>query len=145
MSDLRITQKEAEKFLKEEKYRVDDMEYVFPKTGGMLHISLKTKTQETDFMLDIRQGKIALNKNTFQARVRKEIILARLDLGGPPHRNPDGAEILCPHLHLYQDGFGDRWAYPLPEHFTNANDFWLTLDEFMSYCNIVEKPFIRGK
>ncbi len=141
MTDLRITQKEAEKFLKEEKYRIDDTKYILPKTGGMLNISLRTKTH-TDFILDVRRGKMALKKNTFQARVKTEIILIRLDTGGPPHRNPDKKEIFSPHLHQYRDGFDDRWAYPLPRNFTDPDDFWLTLEQFMEYCNIVEKPFI---
>ncbi len=75
--------------------------------------------------------------------MKNEIILARLDLGGPPHRNPDGQEILCPHLHLHREGYGDKWAYPLPVDFTNPNDAWLILNEFMDYCNIVDKPDIR--
>ncbi|MFW9280162.1 DUF6978 family protein [Glaesserella parasuis] len=26
--------------------------------------------------------------------------MVRLDIEGPPHRNPDGEEIICPHIHL---------------------------------------------
>lgn len=143
MTDFQITQEEAEQFLKEEKYRIDDKEHVLFESDRMLHIPLRDKTHGTDFILDIRRGKIALKKNTFQTRVRKEIILARLDLGGPPHRNPDGEEFPCPHLHLYRENFGDRWAYPLSSHFTNPDDVWLTFEEFMDYCNIIEKPRIR--
>ena len=145
MTNFHITQKEAEEFLKEEKYRIDDTEHLFPELGGLISISLKAKTHGENYSLDIRRGNIALKKITLQTRVRKEIILARLDVGGPLHRNPDGVEISCPHLHLYREGFGDRWAYPLPHNFTNPDDIWLSLGEFMDYCNIVEKPLIRGK
>jgi hypothetical protein len=73
-------------------------------------------------------------------------ILARLDFGGPPHRNPDGEEIPCPHLHLYREGYGDKWAVPIPvDRFPNVNDLWLTLQDFMDYCNVIEPPqIIRG-
>jgi hypothetical protein len=36
----------------------------------------------------------------------------RLDLDGPPHRNPDDEEIPWPHLHVYREGYGDKWASP---------------------------------
>ena len=144
MSDFQITQKEADELLKEEKYRTDDTKYTSPEKGGVLHIPLTTKNHGANFTLDVRRGNIELKKNTFQTRVRKEIVLARLDLGGPPHCNPDEEEVPCPHLHLYREGFGDRWAYPLSGHFTNPADIWLTLEEFMDYCNIIEKPDIRG-
>jgi hypothetical protein len=144
MSDFQISQDEADKFLKEEKYRIDNTKYIFPKSGGSLNIPLKAKNLQEEFMLDIRRNRIELKKNTFQNRVKKEIVLARLDLGGAPHRNPDGEEMPCPHLHLYKEGFGDRWAYPLSNHFTNPADVLLTLEEFMHYCNIVEQPNIQG-
>ncbi len=41
MSDFQITQEEAEKFLKEKKYRIDDTKYSIPETGGILNIPLK--------------------------------------------------------------------------------------------------------
>lgn len=72
------------------------------------------------------------------------MILARLDFGGAPHRNPDGEEIGSPHLHLYREGYGDKWAFPVPDHhFANPNDPWLALQDFMRFCNIVEPPVIR--
>jgi hypothetical protein len=70
--------------------------------------------------------------------------LARLDFGGPPHRNPDGEEIACPHLHLYRQGYGDKWARPVPQDtFTNMDNLFMTLDDFMSFCNISEPPNIQ--
>jgi hypothetical protein len=36
----------------------------------------------------------------------------RLDLDGPPHRNPDDQEIPCPHLHIYRAGYGDSGPSP---------------------------------
>jgi len=71
--------------------------------------------------------------------------LARLDFGGAPHRYPDGEEIDIPHLHLYKEGFGDKWAYPVPsKKFSNPSDPRLMLEDFMQYCNIIEQPIIKG-
>lgn len=71
------------------------------------------------------------------------VTLVRLDFGGAPHRNPDDVEVSSPHLHVYREGFGDKWAIPLPPIFTNPMDAWLTLTEFMRYCNIAEPPNIQ--
>jgi hypothetical protein len=71
-------------------------------------------------------------------------VLVRLDFGGAPHRNPDGEEIGSPHLHLYREGYGDKWAVPVPEdRFENLSDPWQTLEDFMRYCNVVQSPMIR--
>jgi hypothetical protein len=59
-------------------------------------------------------------------------------------RNPDDGEIPCPHLHLYREGNGDRWATPLPaERFSDAGDPWLLLLEFMQFVNATVPPDIR--
>jgi hypothetical protein len=65
-------------------------------------------------MLDLARGQIKLTKATYQNRARQAIVLMRLDLDGPPHRNPDDQEIPCPHLHFYREGYGDKWAIPPP-------------------------------
>jgi hypothetical protein len=63
---------------------------------------------------------------------------------GAPHRNPDDEEIPCPHLHLYREGYGDRWAMALPaERFSDAGDPWLLLLEFMQFVNVTVPPDIR--
>ncbi len=69
------------------------------------------------------------------------VVLVRLDFGGAPHSNPDGVEMGSPHLHLYREGYGDKWAVPVPG--DRFADRWRLLDDFMRYCNVVEPPVIR--
>ncbi|MGH8467941.1 MAG: DUF6978 family protein [Gammaproteobacteria bacterium] len=96
------------------------------------------------FVLDLRRGRIDLAKGTYQNRGRQVVVLVRLDFGGSPHRNPDGEEIGSPHLHLYREGYGDKWAVPVPsDRFSNVGNPWQTLDDFMRYCNVVEPPAIQ--
>ena len=79
-----------------------------------------------------------------QNRGRQVIVLVRLDLGGPPHRNPDGEEIPTPHLHVYRAGYGDKWAVAVPSaSFRAVGDLWTTLEDFMQFCNITEPPHIE--
>ena len=84
-------------------------------------------------------------KGTYQNRARKTLVLARLDFGGQPHRNPDGQRVGSPHLHLYREGHGAKWAFEVPsDRFpTNPTDLWIMLQDFMSFCNVVEHPIIE--
>ena len=83
------------------------------------------------------RAQIKLTKATYQNRARQAIILMRLDLDGPPHRNPDETEIPCPHLHVYREGFGDRWATAAPvDRYANTLDLFSTCEAFLQHCNI---------
>ena len=81
-----------------EKQRVDDKQWFFPEPGGRLAIPLASLDKRENFMLDVTRGQIKLTKATYQNRARQAIVLMRLDLDGPPHRNPDDQEIPRPHL-----------------------------------------------
>ena len=140
-----ITQEEAEKLLKIEKIKVDNKEWALPFGGNKISVPLQSKDKKEKFMLDANTSRFCLKKLTLQNRTRDPIILCRLDLG-ITHRNPNGEEIGSPHLHIYKEGFDDKWAYPLPEGiFQDVDNRWKLLCDFMKYCNIVEKPnFKRG-
>jgi hypothetical protein len=144
--DINLTQAEAEALLAMEKRRVDDHAHNYPGLGGDIRIPLTSHDKRENFFLDISRGTISLSKGKYQNRARHVVILARLDFGGAAHRNPDDQEISCPHLHLYREGYGAKWAFPLPaESFTSPEDLWQTLIDFMRYCHIIEPPIIiRG-
>jgi hypothetical protein len=95
-------------------------------------------------MLDVSRAEIKLTKATFQNRARQAIVLMRLDLDGSPHRNPDGTEVPCPHLHVYREGYGDKWAVPAPaDRYTNPLDLLSTFEAFMTQCNIRNPPDVQ--
>ena len=143
MADIFLTQDEARVLIEMEKHREKEKKYYFPNLGEKLVIPLISKDKREKFLLDIHRGMINLTKVTYQNRVRKVVNLIRLDISGPPHRNPDNQEIECPHLHIYRENFGDKWAYPIPKDiFTNIGDIYKTLDDFMRYCNITKPPSI---
>ncbi|MCF7809651.1 hypothetical protein K9N50_01545 [bacterium] len=143
MAELNISQTEADILIAMEKIRADLDVYEYPGLGGKVIIPLLSRDQKIDFLLDIERGRINLLKGKYQNRTHRAIILVRIDFGGAPHRNPDGEEITCPHLHLYREGFGDKWAFQIPiSKFPNINDPWDCLFDFMKYCNITEQPTI---
>lgn len=140
---LELTQNEADKLLAMEKHCQDKNSYIFSDINYSLRLQLKSADGHEEFWLDIFNSKIELYKYSFNNRARKTFVLARLDIGGAPHRNPDDTHIGCPHLHLYREGYADKWAYPVPESFSAPSDAWQALQDFMEYCKIVGKPDIQ--
>lgn len=98
-----------------------------------------------------------MTKCSYQERYKGTIILVRLDVDGPPHTNPDvqnvplphlapynGLTLQCPHLHLYVEGFMDKWAIPAPiDKFPQTGDIYSTVDDFFRFCNIIDPPIIN--
>ena len=144
MTDTSITQTEADALLALEKRCVDSTEWNYPDFGGRITVPLVSTDRRESFFLDLRRARIDLAKGTYQNRGRQVVILARLDFGGAPHRNPNGEEIDSPHLHLYREGYGDKWAFPIPSNrFSNLANPWKTFEDFMRFCNIIKPPVIR--
>ncbi len=144
MADINLTQDEADKLMAMEKRAADDKEWLFPSPGERIAIPLTSLDKRENFMLDVTRAQIKLTKATYQNRARAAIILLRLDLDGPPHTNPDGAEVTCPHLHIYREGFGDKWAIPAPaDRYADTLDLFSTFEAFMQHCNITERPRIQ--
>ena len=144
MSAINILQNEIDYLIAVEKHRVDNNKiWEFPSFGGGINIPLISDDRKENFILDIHKAKINLRRSTFQNRARECIILLRLDIDGSKHVNPDGEELNQTHLHIYKENYGDKWAIPVPaDKFSNLSDLYLTLTEFMVYCNIVTPPFI---
>lgn len=144
MADMNITQAEADALIAMEKHRVNEDRSDFPMGGQSLVLPLQSPDKREQFLLDLSRGRIDLLKVKMQNRGRQVVVLVRLDLGGAPHRNPDDEEIPAPHLHVYREGYGDKWAMPIPaDRFTATADLWVTLEEFMRFCNVTQPPHIE--
>lgn len=116
--------------------------YAFPDFGGNLEVPLKSEDGRESFALNIKRKKIVLYA-TFQTRARESIVLARLDFGAR-HKNPDGEEIGAPHLHIYKEGYGDKFAYEVPKGMLkDPEDAWQCLLDFLKYCNVEELTNIK--
>ena len=137
MADIDITQSEADALIEMEKRSVENKDWTFPAAGQRIALELVSLDRRENFTLDVTRAQIRLTKATYQNRARQAIILLRLDLDGAPHRNPDGQEISCPHLHVYREGFGDKWAIFAPsDRYPNALDLFSTCEAFLKHCNI---------
>jgi len=144
MAEINLSQAEADTLIQMKKYKTNDKRWDYPGLGDSISIPLTSGNKRENFLLDVNCGKIDLLRGTYQNRSRQVIILVRLDFGGQPHRNPDGKEIHSPHLHIYREGYGDKWAMPVPvNRFPNLSNLWKTLCDFMIFCNIIEQPIIE--
>lgn len=97
------------------------------------------------FLLDIWRGTLRLTKLKFQNRVRTVVVLVRLDVDGAPHTNPDGQRLSGTHLHLFREGYEDRWAYPVDtKTFSLLSDPSTTFQDFCAFCSIESPPPVQG-
>lgn len=144
MADINLIQADADALIAMEKHRADNQQWNYPGLGGSISVPLLSADKREDFTLDIYRGRIDLLKGTYQNRSRQVVVLVRLDFGGAPHRNPDDQEVPAPHIHIYREGYGDKWAMPVPRDiFTDMSNLWKTLEDFMVYCNVTNPPLIE--
>jgi hypothetical protein len=139
-----LNQATADALIAMEKHSLETREIEFPSGGKKLEIDLVSKDGNEKFLLDVVRGRIKISKVTFQNRARDTVVLVRLDIDGPPHTNPDGTFVPCPHLHVFRQGYDDKWAEPMPPaFFTNPSDPIHTFNEFMRYCNVTVFPVLK--
>lgn len=144
MAELEISEDEAEELLRMEKIStvVDPVE--LPDLGGRTDMTFASSDLREEFCISFTRSSIILEKRNHHLRGRKVIGLARLDLDGPGHRNPDGEEIGARHLHIYRKGYGLKYAIEVPQDlFRDLDDSMTTLEDFFRYCHVVKPPTIK--
>lgn len=129
-----------------------EKDIIFPKQNDILILNLICINNSEKLLLDInRKGTFKLTRCTYQNRYQTNTQLIRLDIDTKPHRNPDHQVISPTHIHIYREGYGDSWAYPLnniPNRpnsiFTNTSDLVQTFFDFCKFCNISKIPLVQG-
>jgi hypothetical protein len=140
-----LSQAEADFLIQAAKRLEETVVLTFPAPGEKMSWTAETLDGKEQFLMDVNRGRIRLRKCTYQERYRAMEILVRVDLNGPPHRNPDGKVVECPHIHVYREGYADKWAQPLPaEQFSDPTDLAGTLRDFLEFCNVQEIPEIQA-
>jgi len=156
-----LEQKEALRLIALPKRAIDSGPFLFPDSGNALHIYLVALNNAREqFILDVnRRGRIRSLKCTYQDRYQMSIILVRLDINGPPHDNPDGTLVSGNHIHIYREGYDDRFAYEFnsaealnllsdPDRFgpsiapltLNTSDLLSVFHDFCHLINVVSSP-----
>lgn len=154
-----LTQQEADALFEMPKIPKEKRTYLFPGKGTKLTIPFLSSDYKEEFLLDISRYEIKVSKITYQNRAKKIFPLRRLDIDGPPHKNPftekvplpllapyNGADIGCPHLHLYVESYMDKWAIPAEIALDlRVNDLFENMLVFSNYCNIINLPTIENQ
>ena len=156
-----LEQQEALRLIALPKIAIDSGPFLFPNPGDALHINLVAQDiAREQFILDVnRRGRIRSLRCTYQDRYQVSIILIRLDINGPPHDNPDGTLVSGNHIHIYREGYDDRFAYELtsaevlnlvssPDRFgpsigtliLNTSDLLSVFHDFCHLINVVSSP-----
>ena len=140
-----LTQIEADTLIAMKKTFVRPVTLSMPPGSDQTHELIGNDDRER-FLLDLWRGTLKLSKIKYQTRGRKVIVLVRLDIDGAPHTNPDGTRLNRTHIHIYREGYEDKWAFPVdPGEFGNISDIKRTLEDFCRYCNIQDiPPFQEG-
>ena len=95
------------------------------------------------FLLDFYRGSFELSKYTINKRYRQTVILLRYDNNGR-HTNPDGVLFEGAHVHLYRDGFNDKFAFPVSDIGVDNSDSMETVFiKIMHFCNVKKIPIIE--
>jgi hypothetical protein len=94
------------------------------------------------FKLDLRKNKIELQVMNCNTRANECFVLARLCVNDREHKNPDGTKIGETHLHIYKEGYNDRFAYdPKKYGFSNFDNVPALLIQFVEFCKINKRCF----
>lgn len=140
-----LTQAEADQFIQMTKHFVQAPASIAIPPGVDDTYELAGPNDRERFLLDVWRGTLRLTKLRFQNRVRTVVVLVRLDVDGAPHTNPDAQRLSGTHLHLFREGYDDKWAYPVdPNKFTLLSDPGATFQEFCAFCKIESPPSVQG-
>lgn len=141
---MAITQLEFDILIKEEKIFED---IIKPLELGPAPIRWSRQINAVDsnnlFLLDFYRGSFELSRYTYNKRYRQTIILLRYDNGGR-HTNPDGASFEGPHIHLYKEGYNDKFAYPISDiEIEESDTIEVVLNKILHFCNVTKLPSIE--
>lgn len=104
---------------------------------------INSMTSKEVFLLDFYRGSFELSKYTINERYRQTIIMLRFDNCGR-HTNPDGVFFEGPHVHLYREGYNDKFAFPVSEvNVSNTDTMEQVFKKIMHFCNIKKLPTIE--
>lgn len=132
-----LTQIEADKLISMKKIFENKNQIILNESFDKCFHLISENKQE-HFLLDVKQGRIDLKKIRYQNRFGEVIPLIRFESKGI-HENPDGTIIKGPHIHIYREGYGDKFA--IQSDFNNSDDVLKSITQFCKFCNIEKKIF----
>lgn len=114
-----------------------------PPNGTKIHAVyyLRDNHRKDDMKLSTYHAQKNQKKVSYRILYNSSILLVRVDTqDATPHINPDKKIIIPPyqpHIHIYREWYGDKFAYPLPNEFKDTDDIVQLFMDFLSYSNII--------
>jgi hypothetical protein len=103
---------------------------------------LKSLVGSEVFRLDFHRGRLEL-RYTYNLRRNLATVLFRYDHEGI-HTNPDGVRFSGPHIHLYTEGYDDKFAFSVSQIGVLPTDnISEVLVKVANFCNIINVPTIQ--
>ena len=151
---MSVTQIEADSLLQMDKEFVDSDPLEFTQTQPMNYDRLlQSVDRREQFFLTVERGRRKRIRLKYQTRARKVVVLARLDLNGPAHKNPPESpyrpdeRLDGTHVHLYKETFDDRIAYLIPDvpglTIRDLSNGVVCLENFLRFCGLKKWPNIQ--
>src|SRR2546423_4388585 len=89
---MALTQAEADTLLQMPKEFRETDPLEFPNTQAQIYVrTLLSVDRREEFFFDFERGRRNRARLKYQTRGRRVVVLARLDLNGPAHKNPPGS------------------------------------------------------
>lgn len=135
-----------------EKKQYEDKSFKFPVQNEEVHLNGTGLSSRYHYLVNINRKRCICSRVTFLNRINTSTILLRLDIDTKPHCNPDNRRVGVTHLHVFQTGFNDAWAYELNDpklaelfpgfDFSRFNETRpeLLFVEFSKLCNFINLP-----
>ena len=102
--------------------------------------------KKENFFLNFYRGSIKLTKFSYNNNYRKVIILGRFCSEGR-HTNPpdsDGKSFEGAHVHIFDERFGDKIAYPVTSmEIVETDQIENVLEKFLKFFNVPTMPSIQ--
>ena len=138
-----LTQEEADTLSVIEKLLTNPNSIRMPEQGTTkiypVHYFREGK-RNNDMSVSTYRGTIDARKVSYRLLYNNNIVLIRIDTHyRTKHINPDKTVIqpMQPHIHLYSEQHGDKYAYPLPQEFSDTEDIIALFLDFLSYSHII--------
>ncbi len=147
---MQLSQEEADTLRMIEKYLTSpELVKLPPPTGTVLHpVHYHREGRRMDNMkISTYHAQINAQKISCRLLYNGNVMLVRVDTqDATPHTNPDKKIVIQPHqphIHIYREGYGDKFAYPLPNAFRNAEDISSLFMDFLSYSRIINSNEVK--
>ncbi|WP_298014080.1 DUF6978 family protein [uncultured Megasphaera sp.] len=146
---MTLTQREADTLREIEKAFINPASVRLPERQEKQIYNLwyrRNDRRKDDMAISAFRGKKNPRKVSFRLLYAQGIMLARIDTQDiTSHTNPDGTRIepLEPHIHIYKEGYGDKFAYPLPTEFNHTDDIIGLFMDFLAYSNVINRDQVH--